>query len=487
MPVSDELCYLTIGEAARLIEGKDLSPVELTRAHLERIERLDGRLGCYITVAAESALEEARAAEREIAAGRYLGPLHGIPIAHKDNLATAGLRTTAATRVHADWVPAEDAASVARLRAAGTVLLGKLMLSEFAFGYADPDGALFREARNPWNTRHVPGGSSSGSAAGLAAGLLMGSLGGDTGGSIRGPAANNNVVGLKPTYDLVSRAGAFPAAWSLDHVGPMTRTVRDNAIMLKALAGDDGGHRSEAPGAIDYTAQLERGAAGLKVGVPATYLESLPGFDPDVSAVFAAALVCLEELGAQVVPIEIEHLETDLIEAVYWTILRAEVFAAHRSTLLSRPEDYGRLLRRRVRLGALVTAEEYLLAQRGRSLLRRGLARAFDEVDLIATPTSMRPPRTFEEMNRDPDPLGNGLNRIYNLAGAPAISVPAGYSSSGLPIGVEFAGRPFAEATVYRLAHAYEQANPWHTMHPDLDQTTGVAASADGAELGVVG
>jgi aspartyl-tRNA(Asn)/glutamyl-tRNA(Gln) amidotransferase subunit A len=468
MSVSDELCYLTISQATNLMQQRTLSPVELTEAHLTRIERLDGELGCFIAVAADAARASARAAEREIAAGRHRGPLHGIPIAHKDNLATAGLRTTAASRVHADWVPPRDAESVARLRAAGAVLLGKLMLSEFAFGYADPVTALLREARNPWNTRHVPGGSSSGSAASLAAGLCMGSLGGDTGGSIRNPAANCNVVGLKPTYDLVSRAGAFPAAWSLDHIGPMTRTVRDNALLLQALTSSGIRGDARAPGATEWMTSLEHGAAGLRVGVPAAYLETLPDLHPEVSEVFAAALTCLEGLGADIVPVDIAHLETELLDGVYWTILRAEAFSAHRATLLARREDYGRLLRRRLYLGALVTAEEYLRAQRGRSLLRNGLLRAFDQVDLLVTPTTTRPPRTFAEMNSDPDPLGSGLNRIYNLAGVPAISVPAGFSRDGLPIGVELAGRPFAEAMVYRLAHAYEQANPWHTMHPDL-------------------
>jgi aspartyl-tRNA(Asn)/glutamyl-tRNA(Gln) amidotransferase subunit A len=475
MATSDDLCYLTIAQAAGLIERKDLSPVELTRAHLERIERLDGQLGCFITVAAETAYAEAQAAEREIAAGHYRGPLHGIPLAHKDNLATANLRTTAASRVHADWVPRQDAESVARLRAAGAVLLGKLMLSEFACGYAAPDDALFPEARNPWNTRHVPGGSSSGSAAALAAGLCMGSLGGDTGGSIRNPASNCNVVGLKPTYDLVSRAGAFATAWSLDTVGPMTRSVRDNALMLQALTA---GNRSDT---AEYTGPLDRGATGLKVGVPTTALENLPDLAPEVKEVFAAALSCLERLGAQVVPVEVEHLKPDLVAAVYWTIFRAEAFAAHRPRLLSQPEDYGRLMRRRLRLGSLVTGEEYLLAQRGRSLLRRGLLRTLEDIDALVSPTTMQPPRTFEEMNRDPDAPGSGLNRVFNLAGVPAISVPAGFSPDGLPIGVQFAGKPYAEAALYRLAHAYEQANPWHTMHPDLDP---IAARV---ESGVVG
>jgi aspartyl-tRNA(Asn)/glutamyl-tRNA(Gln) amidotransferase subunit A len=248
----------------------------------------------------------------------------------------------------------------------------------------------------------------------------------------------------------------------------MTRTVRDNGMMLQALAAGDWGNDPEAPDATNYTARLERGADGLRVGVPAAYLETLTDLDPDVRVVFAAVLTCLRELGAHVVPVTIAHLETDLIEAVYWTILRAEVYSAHRPRLLSRPEDYGRLLRRRLRLGALVSAEEYLLAQRGRNLLRRGLLQALAHVDLLVTPTSTRPPRTVAAMNHDPDPLGSGLNRIYNLAGVPAISVPAGFSRDGLPLGVEFAGRPFAEATVYQLAHAYEQANPWHAMHPDL-------------------
>jgi aspartyl-tRNA(Asn)/glutamyl-tRNA(Gln) amidotransferase subunit A len=472
MAVSDELCYLTITQAADLIQQRTVSPVELTEAHLTRIERHDGALGCYITVAADAARADARTAEREIAAGRRRGPLHGIPIAHKDNLATARLRTTAASRVHADRVPHQDAESVARLRVAGTVLLGKLMLSEFAFGYADPETALFPEARNPWNLGHVPGGSSSGSAAALAAGLCMGSLGGDTGGSIRKPAANCNVVGLKPTYDLVSRVGAFPAAWSLDHIGPMTRTVRDNALLLQALTSSGTRDIARTPDATDLVAFLERGAVGLRVGVPAAYLDTLPDLDQEVTEAFAVALSCLEDLGADVVPVDIAHLDTELLDGVYWTILRAEAFSAHRTTLLARREDYGPLLRRRLHLGALVTAEEYLRAQRGRCLLRRGLLRTFDQVDLLVTPTTTRPPRTFEEMNSDPDPLGSGLNRIYNLAGVPAISVPAGFSRDGLPIGVEFAGRPFAESTVYRLANAYEQANPWHTMHPDLSSVT---------------
>lgn len=470
MAPNDPLCYLTMSDAAGLIQRRELSPIELTEAYLDHIERLDDSLGCFITVAAEAARAEVRAAEREIADGRYRGPLHGIPIALKDNLATAGLRTTGASRVHADWVPRQDAASVARLRGAGAILLGKLMLSEFAFGYAEPSAALFREARNPWSPRHLPGGSSSGSAAALAAGFCMGSLGGDTGGSIRGPAGNCNVVGLKPTYDLVSRAGAFPASWSLDHVGPMTRTVRDNAIMLQVLTAGDRDDDSAGCGATDYAANLDRGGAGLRVGVPTTYLETLPDLDPVVKKLFEAALASIKALGADVVPVEVRFLKTELVAAVYWPILRAEAFAAHRTRLLSQPEDYGRLLRRRLRLGALVTAEEYLLAQRGRSLLRRELLRVFEQVDVIATPTSTQPPRTIEAMNRDPDPLGSGLNRIYNLAGVPAISTPAGFTGDGLPIGIEFAARPYAESTLFRLAFAYEQAHPWHTMHPDLDR-----------------
>jgi aspartyl-tRNA(Asn)/glutamyl-tRNA(Gln) amidotransferase subunit A len=267
----------------------------------------------------------------------------------------------------------------------------------------------------------------------------------------------------------------------------MTRTVRDNAVMLQALAADDRGDNTEAPGATEYTVHLERGAAGLRVGIPSTYLETLPDFAPDVNANFAAALACLQELGAHVIPVEVAHLETTLVDAVYWTILRAEVYSAHRTRLHSRPEDYGRLLRRRLRLGALVTAEEYLLAQRGRSLLRRGLLGALAQVDLIATPTSTYPPRSFTAMNRDPDPLGSGLNRIYNLAGVPAISVPAGFNRDGLPIGVQFAGRPFAESTVYQLSHAYEQANPWHTTHPDLGPIEARTSSPTRPEMGVAG
>ena len=479
VPPRSELHELTIAEAATLLRRRELSPVELTRAHLERIAALDGDLHCYITVAAEAALEEARVAEREIAAGSYRGPLHGIPMAHKDNLATAGLRTSGASRMYADWVPIRDATAIARLRAAGTVLLGKLILSEMAFGYVDQSETLYPEARNPWTPDHVPGGSSSGSAAALAAGLCMGSLGGDTGGSIRGPAANCNIVGLKPTYGLVSRAGAFPAAWSLDHVGPMTRTVRDNALMLQVLAGYDPRDPASARAPVaDYTAELERGVAGLRVGVPRAHLATIPGLDSEVGAAFEGALAQLRALGARVEPVTVPGLEIDLVGAVYWTILRGEVFAAHRPLLLSRATDYGRLLRRRVHLGTLVTAEEYLLAQRGRSMLQRNLLGVLEHVDVLAMPTSPQPPRTFEEMDRAPDQPGSGLSRIYNLAGVPAISVPAGFTRDGLPVGIEFAGRPFDEPTVYRVAHAYEQASPWQAMRPPLRTRVSVGSGS---------
>jgi aspartyl-tRNA(Asn)/glutamyl-tRNA(Gln) amidotransferase subunit A len=298
----------------------------------------------------------------------------------------------------------------------------------------------------------------------------MGALGSDTGGSIRGPAGNCNVVGLKPTYGLVSRAGAFPAAWSLDHVGPLTRTVYDNALMLQVLAGHDRRDPASTSRSVpDYTSDIDGGLAGLRLGIPWRALSALPDLHPEVAKSFDAALEELRCQGARIVPIEIAHLEIDVVSAVYWTILRGEVYAAHRQRLLDHSEDYGPRLRERVRLGALVTAEEYLLAQKGRSMLRRDLLKALAGIDLLVTPTSTQPPKTFAEMDRATDSPGSGLNRIYNLAGVPAISVPCGFTDDGLPLGLQFAGGPFAEPLLYRAAHAYEQATPWHTRHVPLD------------------
>jgi aspartyl-tRNA(Asn)/glutamyl-tRNA(Gln) amidotransferase subunit A len=457
-----ELAYLGIRELGRRFRRLDLSPLELVRALLERIERLEPKLHAFVTLTADRALADAKAAEAAIVQGDPR-PLLGIPIAYKDLYATRGIRTTAGSAVLADWVPAGDATCVARLQSAGCVMLGKLITHEFAFGIQFP-GHRFPPARNPWNLDHIPGGSSSGSGAALAAGLTVGSLGSDTGGSIRGPASFSGIVGLKPTYGRCSRAGVVTLSWTLDHTGPMTRTVEDCAYLLGALAGHDAADPASSRAPVgDYLSGLEQGIGGLRVGVPRAYF-----FDDvqlEVTAAFERALATLRELGASVVDIEIPSMRT---APAFMAIMLAEAFAYHERDLRERPQLYGEVLREKLLAGALVSAAEYVQAQRLRAQLQGEAREALWRVDVLATPTTLSPAPTFATVLRPDFPFARSNMAPFNMTGLPALALPCGFSASGLPLSLQFAGRPFDEATVLRAGHAYEQATQWHRRHPPV-------------------
>jgi aspartyl-tRNA(Asn)/glutamyl-tRNA(Gln) amidotransferase subunit A len=452
-----ELCYLTIREAGRLLKDRKLSPVELTRAFLSRIEQLDGKLQAYITVLSERALAEARNSEAEILRGEYRGPLHGIPIALKDLYDTAGVRTTASSRVMADRVPTEDATTTARLAAAGSVLLGKLAMHEFALGGPDPTCG-FPLARNPWNPAHIPGGSSSGSGTAVAAGLCMGSLGSCTGGSIRGPASYCSIVGLKPTYGRVSRYGVVPLSWTLDHCGPMTWTVEDTAYMLQAIAGydpkDPTSSRAPVP---DYAAALIEDVKGMTIGVPRHFFfADEPTIDRDTLAVVETALKTLQELGARVVEVTVPGLQ--YAGAAQPVIMLSEAFAYHARKLRSKPEEFGDMVRARFRTGGLFTSGEYVQAQRVRNVIKRDFASVLQRVDLIASPTMSNPAPAFQGIDVMTTARVPSFTGPYNLTGMPAISVPCGFTPKGLPVGLQLAGKPFDEPTVLRAAYTFQQS-----------------------------
>jgi aspartyl-tRNA(Asn)/glutamyl-tRNA(Gln) amidotransferase subunit A len=451
-----EICYLTIREAGDLLQSRKLSPVELTRAFLTRIEQLDKTLNAYITVLSDRAMAEARIAEADILRGDYRGPLHGIPIALKDLYDTQGIRTTASSRVMANRIPSEDATTTARLASAGAILLGKLAMHEFALGGPDPTCG-FPLARNPWNLDHIPGGSSSGSGTAVAAGLCMGSLGSCTGGSIRGPASYCSIVGLKPTYGRVSRFGVVPLSWTLDHCGPMTWTVEDTAIMLQAIAGydpkDPTSSRSPVP---DYSEALREDIHGLTVGVPRHFFfANDPIIDRETLAVVEAALKTLEALGARVVEVTIPTLK--YTGAAQPVIMLSEAFAYHARKLRSKPEEFGDMVRARFRMGGLFTGGEYVQAQRVRNVLKRDFAAALQQVDVIASPTMSNPAPAFQGIDVMTTARMPSFTGPYNLTGMPAISVPCGFTSAGLPVGLQLAGKPFDEPTVLQAAYTYQQ------------------------------
>jgi aspartyl-tRNA(Asn)/glutamyl-tRNA(Gln) amidotransferase subunit A len=467
MQSATELHHLTIQAAQGLIEERQLSPVELTQAFLDRIEQRDDTLQAYITVLADDALSEARVAEAEITRGNYKGPLHGIPIALKDLYDTEGVRTTASSRLLADRVPSEDATTTARLKASGAILLGKLAMHEFALGGPDPTCG-FPLPRNPWNIEYVPGGSSSGSGVAVAAGLCMASLGSCTGGSIRGPASHCGVVGLKPTYGLVSRYGVVPLAWTLDHCGPLTWSVEDSAFMLQVIAGHDPKDPTTSTRAVpDYSASIAHGIEGLRIGVPRHFFfRDDPRISKDTLAAVETALGVLEGLGASVVEIEVPMLEYS--GAAHPVLMLSEAFSYHQKNLRDRPQDFGDMARSRFLMGGLFSSGDYVQAQRVRNVLNREFAQVLETVDLIASPTMSNPPGRFDEATSMGNSLRPSFTSPFNMTGMPAISVPCGFTPSGLPVGLQLAGRPFDEPTILRAAYAYQQATPWHTRRPNI-------------------
>jgi len=444
----------TIASTAPLLREKKLSPVEITRACLGQIDKLNPTLNAFITVTAESALAEARAAEEEISRGRWRGPLHGIPVALKDIIDTAGVRTTAASAVHKDRVPAEDAEVVRRLREAGAVIVGKNNLHEFAYGGSSLV-SHFGDTHNPHNAAHIAGGSSGGSAAAVVAGMCYAAIGTDTAGSIREPAALCGCVGLKPTYGRVSARGVIPLSTSLDHIGPLASCVEDAAIVLLAIAGYDPGDlaTSDIPVA-DYIPATKSSAKNLRVGVPRAYF--FDDLDPEVAASVENAIAKIRTLVAEVKEVTLE-IPTDR------TLQAAESYAYHAETASASPDLYQPETLRRIRTGATISAVDYMRAQRAQNQTRRNIANIFADINLLITPTMSIPAPAIAELKATPEALRPAElkllrnTRPFNVWGLPAISIPCGFTKSGLPIGLQIAGAHWREDVVLSLAQAYEQ------------------------------
>jgi len=460
--VSDAIAYATIRELGARYRKRELSPVEVARALLARIEKLDPALHAFVTLTPDRALADARAAEDALRRGDER-PLLGIPVGHKDIYLTKGIRTTGGSALFADWVPDSDSTVGRRWQDAGTVLLGKLITHEFAFGLQFP-GHRFQPARNPWNLEHIPGGSSSGSGAALAAGLLHGATGSDTGGSIRGPAAFCGITGLKPTYGRVSRAGVMTLSWTLDHTGPMARTVEDCAYLLQAIAGHDAADPASSTRPVDdYVGALDGNVRGLRIGVPRNYF--FEDADTDNVRAFEDALGTLRKLGADVRDLQIPAFN---LSRSFMLIRLSEPFAYHEQDLRLHPELYGEMLRERLLTGALVTGPEYVQAQRVRMQICADVAEVMKTVDVLATPTTPKTAPTFKTMY-DPELAFPRTNMPpFNLTGQPTLALPCGLSASGLPLSLQLSGRAFEEATVLRLGHAYQRATDWHTRRPPV-------------------
>jgi aspartyl-tRNA(Asn)/glutamyl-tRNA(Gln) amidotransferase subunit A len=448
-----DLCFLQASELAPLMKKGEVSPVEIVEALLARIGEINDRVRAFIFINREQVLEEARQAEKEIRQNQYRGPLHGMPIAHKDIIDVRGLPTTAASKVLDGYTAREDSAIAARLRQAGTVCLGKLNLWEFASGSM----AVFGDARNPWNTEMVTGGSSSGSAAALAAHLVPLATGTDTGGSVRGPAHNCGIVGLRPSYGRVSRAGVIPLSWTLDHAGPMARTVLDTALLLQGMAGPDPRDPStlgQPPG--DFSLSLTEGLKGKRIGFPP--LDYFKGVDPEVLRAVQTAVKQMEQLGGSVR--EVGLPPTGYGAASSWTIAYTEAFAFHRTGFGRHWVTYTPAFRRRIASSAMVSAEECATAHRVRQVITAEFLRVLGQVDVIVTPTVSHAAFPI----KGPSPLSDMLNflRPVSLTGLPALSLPCGFTATGLPIGMQLVGRLWEDRTVLQVGYAYEQSTDWH-------------------------
>ncbi len=485
---TDKLTNLSAAELRRLLDQKEVTSVEVTRAHLERIEALEPKLHSFLTVTADLAMEEAKAADLRIGRGEA-APLTGIPVGLKDALVTKDVPTTCASKILESFIPPYDGTAVARLKAAGAVLLGKLNMDEFAMG-SSTENSAFGLVKNPWDTERVPGGSSGGSAASVAAGEVTVSLGSDTGGSIRQPASFCGVVGMKPTYGRVSRYGLVAFASSLDQIGPFARTVEDAALTLSAIAGHDPRDSTSVKKPFpDLRAALTGDVKGLKVGVPKEYF--IPGTDPEVDKAVRDAIATLQGLGAEIREVSLPH--TEYAVAVYYLIATAEASSnlarfdsvrfglrADADDLIStyketRARGFGAEVKRRIMLGTYALSAGYYdayyrRAQRVRALIARDFARAFEEVDVLATPVT--PTAAFKFGEKTNDPLQMYLSDIFtiplNLAGLPGLSLPCGFTGEGLPIGLQLMAAPFAEETLFRAANAYEAAAPWRDRRPAI-------------------
>jgi len=458
--------WLGIAEASHAFAAGSLSPVELLSVLLERIEKLDSRLHAFIRLDAEAAMDAARGAENEIAAGRIRGPLHGIPIGVKDIINVAGLPTTCHSKILLDNVAQQDAMVVSRLREAGAVVIGKLSTHEFAIGGPSFD-LPFPPARNPWNLEHHPGGSSSGSGAGVCAELFPAALGTDTGGSVRNPASACGIVGLKPTYGLVSRRGVFPLSFTLDHVGPLTRTVADSALLLDAIAGyDPADPSSAASGVRHFGSLLDRGVRDLRVGFVRHFHETDMPAHPEVTAALEDVARVLQAEGAEVRTIMLPSLNE--FAGINRVILCGEAWSTHAPWLRTRPGDYGQLARRRLMPGAFISAGDYVGAQRRRLRVIAVVEDALRDVDVLLCASSMDPASRIEDAVETQRTYPRQARTPFNVTGHPALAMMAGLASNGLPVSAQFVGRYFEDATVLRVAAAYERATQWHKRKPPI-------------------
>jgi len=481
------LTALTIHEASDKLRRREFSSVELTAAVFERIAATDDKVRAYLTLAHDQAIEQAKSADEQLKSGANPAPLLGIPIAVKDNFLTLGLRTTCASKILGDFIPPYNGSTVERLLSAGAVIVGKTNLDEFAMGSSAENSAFF-PTHNPWNLDRIPGGSSGGSAAAVAADLCMAALGTDTGGSIRQPAACCGVVGLKPTYGRVSRYGIIAFASSMDQVGPITKDVRDSALLLQAIAGHDPADSTSVPLAVpNFVDALTGDVKGLRLGVPNEYFVN--GMQPEVEQTVRNAIDTFAKHGGKIEEISLPH--TEYAVAVYYIVATAEASSnlarydgmrfGHRADakdltetyMVSRDEGFGAEVKRRIMLGTYVLSAGYydayyLKAQRVRTLIKNDFDEAFKRCDVILTPTA--PTTAFKIGEKIQDPLQMYLSDIFtisiNLAGLPAISLPCGFDGENMPIGLQIIGKHFDETTVLRTAHAYEQATQWHTRKP---------------------
>jgi aspartyl-tRNA(Asn)/glutamyl-tRNA(Gln) amidotransferase subunit A len=460
---TDVLAFLSVQEASSLVRTRKVSPVELTRACLARIDALNPSLNAFITVTPEAALAQAQRAESEVQHGRWRGPLHGIPIAMKDLIDTAGVKTTAASALFKDRIPQMDAAVVERLKDAGAILLGKLNMHEFAYGGTSVP-SYYGRVCNPWDLERIAGGSSGGSAAAVAAGLCYVALGSDTGGSIREPAALCGIVGLKPTYGRVSTRGVIPLSWSLDHIGPMTRTVADSAIALQAIAGYDPDEVTSQDRPVgQYLAAMRKGRGRLRIGVPREFFYA--NLHPEIQAAIDQALAVLVTLGGETrdMPLEVSADRT---------VFRAEAYAYHAEYIARTPELYVPETLAKLQLGAAIDGKTYIRARRDLDRFRRSGLNVFSSVDLLVTPTTPIPaPAASEYPSTVEGAIAlDGLllrnTRSFNTYGFPTISVPCGMTSAGLPVGLQISGPPWEEQRVLGLALAFQEATDWHTRRP---------------------
>lgn len=463
-----DMSFLTIAELGRAYDRGETSPVAATKALLDRIEKHDGALHSFIRVTPEAALADAERAEREMASGVRRGRLHGIPYALKDIIETAGIPTTGHSKIRQDYVPEEDAEVARRLKSAGAVLLGKLATWEFSHGGPSFD-LPWPPARNPWNPDYLPGGSSSGAGAAVAAGFVPFAIGTDTGGSVRGPAAFCGLAGLKPSYGRVSRRGVFSNTFTMDHCGPLTRSAEDVAAVMGVIAGYDPDDPSTEDVPVpDYAAELGGGIRGLRIGLVEGWHQST-GAHPELAGAIDAALRVLEGLGARIEPVKLSGLReyTDcksIISAV-------EHFAIHAEEFRTRPQDFGRIFRNRVLPGAIIRGEDYVQALRWRTVLAREQAAALKRVDAFVTAGALgvADRANPEAAAADRFAFGLSITQPFSISGVPALTIPCGFTrAEELPLSLQIAAGPMQDATVLRIAHAYQQATDWHRRHPVL-------------------